>query len=430
MVVQKVNLIFWLENFELNCLIFISFSIFSLSRVKTDLLIILLKSSKILAGLRELSLLHTLSNIPVNKSPLGIHKVKLVVKSGPGLGDGSGVGQHADSTSNLSLVSSWNDGRRLVVDSNLEASWTPVNKLDAPLGLDSGDGSVHVLGDNISSIEKAAGHVLAMTRVALHHLVGRLKTGVGDLGNSDLLVICFFSRDDGGIGHKRKVDPWVGHQVSLELSQVNVQSSIKSQGSCDGGDNLSNHPIKVGVGWPLDVEIPAADVIDSLVINHESTVRMLKSGVGGKDSIVRLNNCGGNLRSWVDGKLKLGLLAVINRQTLHEKGGKSRSGASTKRMEKQKSLKASTLISKLPNPVQKQINNFLSNSVVASSIVVSRILFTIDELFRMEKLTISSASCFIYHSWFQVNKDSSGHMFATSSFGEEGLERVIAECLV
>merc|ERR1719205_259708 len=305
MVVQKVNLIFWLENFELNCLIFISFSIFSLSRVKTDLLIILLKSSKILTGLRELSLFHTLSNIPVNKSSLGVHEVKLVVKPGPGFSNGSGVGQHADSTSNLSLVSSWNDSRRLVVDSNLESSWTPVNKLDAPLGLDGGDGSVHVLGDNISSIEKTAGHILAMTRVALHHLVGRLKTGVGDLGNSDLLVICFFSRDDGGIGHKRKVDPGVGHQVSLELSQVNVQSSIKSQGSCDLGNSLSNHPIKVGVGWPLNVEIPAADVIDSLVINHESTVRMLKSGVGGKDSIVRLNNCGGNLRSWVDGKLEL-----------------------------------------------------------------------------------------------------------------------------
>merc|ERR1719205_549903 len=221
MVVQKVNLIFWLENFELNCLIFISFSIFSLSRVKTDLLIILLKSSKILTGLRELSLLHTLSYIPVNKSSLCIHEVKLVVKPGPGLSNGSGVGQHADSTSNLCSVSPWNNSWRLVVDSNLEASWTPVNKLDAPLGLDGGDGSVHILGDNISSVEKAAGHVLAVTRVALDHLVGRFETGVGDLGNSELFMVGFLRGDDGSIGHKREVDPGVGHQVSLELSQIN-----------------------------------------------------------------------------------------------------------------------------------------------------------------------------------------------------------------
>merc|ERR1711892_471471 len=174
-------------------LIFFSFfSLFTFSRVKADLFIILLKSSKILTSLRELSLLHALSNIPMNKSSLGIHKVKLVVKPGPGLSDGSGVGQHADGTSNLSSVSSWDNGWWLVVDSNLESSWTPVNKLDAPLGLDGGDSSVHILGDNISSVEKTAGHVLAMTRVALDHLVGRLKTGVGDLRDSDLFMISSF----------------------------------------------------------------------------------------------------------------------------------------------------------------------------------------------------------------------------------------------
>merc|ERR1719205_571621 len=233
MVVQKVNLIFWLENFELNCLIFISFSIFSLSRVKTDLLIILLKSSKILTGLRELSLFHTLSNIPVNKSSLGVHEVKLVVKPGPGLGNGSGVGQHADSTSNLCKISSRDNSWRLVVDSNLETSWTPVNKLDAPLGLDGGDGSVHILGDNISSVEKTAGHVFTLARVALDHLVGRLEASIGDLRDGQLFMVGLFGGDDGSIGHKREVDPWVWHQVSLELSQVNVQSTIESQGSSD-----------------------------------------------------------------------------------------------------------------------------------------------------------------------------------------------------
>merc|ERR1711892_340359 len=170
-------------------LIFFSFfSLFTFSRVKADLFIILLKSSKILTSLRELSLLHTLSNIPVNKSSLGIHEVKLVVKPGPGLGNSCGVGQHADGTGNLSSVSSWDNGWRLVVDSNLESSWTPVNKLDAPLGLDGGDGSVHILGDNISSVEKTARHVLAVTRVTLDHLIGWLKAGVGDLRHCDLFM--------------------------------------------------------------------------------------------------------------------------------------------------------------------------------------------------------------------------------------------------
>jgi len=57
---------------------------------------------------------------------------------------------------------------------------------------------------------------------------------------------------------------------------------------------------------------------------------MLQSGMSRKDRVVRLNNSGGYLRSGVDGELKLGFLSVVKRETLHEKRGKSRSGASTK----------------------------------------------------------------------------------------------------
>merc|ERR1712066_480221 len=116
-------------------LIFLSLPvILSFGRVKTNLLVILLKSSQVLTGLREFSLFHTLSNIAVDKSPLGVHQVELVVEPGPGLGDSRGVGQHAHSTGNLGLVTSRYDSGKLVVDSNLESSGTPGNKLDASLG--------------------------------------------------------------------------------------------------------------------------------------------------------------------------------------------------------------------------------------------------------------------------------------------------------
>ena len=58
--------------------------------------------------------------LPVDEGPLGIHEVELVVQSGPGLGDGSGVGQHADSALDLGQVTAGDDGGRLVVDANLK----------------------------------------------------------------------------------------------------------------------------------------------------------------------------------------------------------------------------------------------------------------------------------------------------------------------
>ena len=53
----------------------------ALSRVNTDLLVVLLKGRKILTSLGKLTLLHTLTDVPVNKGTLGVHEVELVVWS-------------------------------------------------------------------------------------------------------------------------------------------------------------------------------------------------------------------------------------------------------------------------------------------------------------------------------------------------------------
>merc|ERR1711894_824700 len=194
------------------CLIFLSLLLsFSLDGVNSDLLVILLQGSEILTGLGELSLLHTLSYIPVDECTLGVHQIELVIKTSPGLGDGGGVAQHADGTLYLGQVTAGNNGGWLVVDSYLESSWAPVDELDGPLGLDGGDGGVDILGDDISSVQHTAGHVLAVTGIAFHHLVGGLKDSVGDLSNGELLVVGLLSRDDWGIGGQREMDTWVGH---------------------------------------------------------------------------------------------------------------------------------------------------------------------------------------------------------------------------
>merc|ERR1712213_240137 len=412
-------------------LVFITLAVISsLSRVKANLLVILLESSKVFPGLRELTLLHTLSNVPVDEGPLGVHEVELVVKPGPGLGDGGGVREHAHGPADLSKISTGNDGWWLVVDTDLESSRTPVNKLDAPLGLDGGNGSVHVLGHHVSSVEEAAGHVLAVTRVALDHLVGWLKAGVGDLRDSELLMVGLLGRDDGCIGDQGEVDPGVGHQVGLELSQVHVQGSIEPQGGGDGGHDLADQPVEVGVGWPLNVQVAPADVVDGLVVNHEGAVGVLQGGMGGQDGVVGLDHGSGNLGSRVDGELKLALLAVVHGQPLHEQGCKARSGAASEGMEQKESLKSSTGVSELPNPVENQVDNLLSDGVVSSGVVVSGVLLSVDELLGMVQLTIGSASGLIDDSRLQINEDGSWDVLASSSLGEEGLEGVVPEGLV
>ena len=57
--------------------------------------------------------------------------------------------------------------------------------------------------------------------------------------------------------------------------------------------------------------LPGSEVDLRFVVNHERTVRVLKSGVGGQNRVVWLNNRCRHLGGGVDRELELGLLAVV-----------------------------------------------------------------------------------------------------------------------
>ena len=135
----------------------------------------------------------------MDESSLGVHQIELVIDSGEDFSNSSGVGNHANSSHNLSQITTWDDSGWLVVDTSLETSWAPVDELDGSLGLDGGNGSVDILGDDVSSVHHAAGHVLTMSGIALSHHGCGLEGRVGDLSNGELFVISLLSRDDGGI---------------------------------------------------------------------------------------------------------------------------------------------------------------------------------------------------------------------------------------
>ena len=131
-------------------------------------------------------------------------------------------------------------------------------------------------------------------------------------------MVGLLSRDDRCIGSQWEVDTWVGYQVGLELCQVHIQGTIKAERCSDGRHNLANQTVEVGVGGALNVQVTAADIVDGFIVHHEGTVGVLKCGVSGQNRVVRFNNRGGDLRSWVDGKLQLGLLPIIHRETLEQ----------------------------------------------------------------------------------------------------------------
>jgi len=72
------------------------------------------------------------------------------------------------------------------------------------------------------------------------------------------------------------VDARVGHQVCLELGQLHIERTVEVQRGGDGGDNLADEAVEVSASGTLDIQVLVADVIDSLIIHHESAVPMLQ----------------------------------------------------------------------------------------------------------------------------------------------------------
>eukprot|EP00043_Microstomoeca_roanoka_P004837 m.52137 g.52137 ORF g.52137 m.52137 type:complete len:469 (-) comp12680_c0_seq1:98-1504(-) len=411
----------------MRCLILLTLVLaFTIHGVDANLLVILLEGSKIFTSLSELAFLHTLTDVPVNESTLGVHEIELVVKTSPGLSNGGGVAEHADRALDLGKVTTGDNGGWLVVDTDLETSGAPVDKLDGALGLDGGNGGIDVLGDDITTVEDAAGHVLAVTRIALDHLVGGLKAAVGNLSNRELLVVGLLGRDDGSISHQGEVDTGVGHQVGLELGQIHVEGTVEAEGSSDGGHNLSNQTVEVGVSGALNVEVATANVVDGLVIHEESAVRVLEGGVARQDRIVGLNDSGGDLGSRVDGKLELGLLAIVDREALHEEGGKTGTCTTTEGVEDQETLETGALVSELADSVKDNVNQLLADGVVTTGVVVGGIFLTRDELLGVEELTVGTGADLIDDGGLEIDKDGTGNVLASTSLGEKGVEGVIA----
>ena len=155
---------------------------------------------------------------------------------------------------------------QMITGSYLKTCGTPVHKLNGALGFNVGDGSVDIFGHHITSVEQTAGHILPKARIALHHLIDRLKTRIGDLSNRQLLMVRLLSGDDWCVSSQWEVNTWVGDQIGLELSEINVESTIETERGRKGTDDLSDETVQVGVGRLGDVQVLTADVVQRFVV--------------------------------------------------------------------------------------------------------------------------------------------------------------------
>jgi len=95
-------------------------------------------------------------------------------------------------------------------------------------------------------------------------------------------------------------------------------------------------------------------------------------------------------------------------------------------VEEHETLETSAVIRELADAVKHKIDDLLADSVVATSVVVCGVLLARDNLLGVVQLTVGTSADFVTHTGLQVDQHGTGHVLASTSLREKGVERVIA----
>ena len=127
-----------------------------------------------------------------------------------------------------------------------------------------------------------------------------------------------------------------------------------------------------------------------------------------------LNNSSRDSGSRIDSKFEFRFFTVVDRKAFHKKRSKSGSSTTAKWMKDEKALrtkkvifetqidlfykllfmsylKTGTIFRKTTNSIKYGVDEFFTNSIVPTSVVISSIFLTINQLLGMIKFTMSSS---------------------------------------
>ena len=167
---------------------------------------------------------------------------------------------------------------RDVADCCLDIVWYPVDEVLAVLVLHPGHVVLHLPGGDSPpehgghGEEPAAGEVTGGHEVVrAEHLTHELLETAGDT-----FVLSHMPGVQRGKPGQEEVEPREGDHVDRQLPQVSIELAGEPEARRQAGHGERDQVVEVTVGRSGDLQRPEAEVIQSLVINHEGLVRALQ----------------------------------------------------------------------------------------------------------------------------------------------------------
>lgn len=119
------------------------------------------------------------------------------------------------------------------------------------------------------------GKITAVSWVRCSHHVLGVEHLLGEFRNGDGTVLLASTGGQRGVTGHEEVETWEGNHVDCQLPQVGVELTGEAQTGCNTRHDNGHEVVKVTVRWGRQLESAEADIVQGLVVDTESLVRVL-----------------------------------------------------------------------------------------------------------------------------------------------------------
>merc|ERR1712099_216819 len=205
-----------------------------------------------------------------------------------------------------------------------------------------------------------------------------------------------------------------GHEVNSELSEIRVELTGETEAAGDTGEGSGDEMVKITVGGGGELEGSEANIVEGLVVNAHDIIGVLDELMDGEGGVVWLDDGIRHLGGWHDGVGDHLSVWVLFSDLGDEEGSHTRSSTTSERVGDLESLEAVATFSFFSDNIEDRVDELGSLSVVTLGPVVTGTGLSEDEVVWSEKLSEWSGSDGVHSAGFEIHKNCSWDVTATS----------------
>jgi hypothetical protein len=260
-----------------------------------------------------------------------------------------------------------------------------------------------------------AGKITTIAEVRSSHHVLWVEHLLGKFWNSDGAERVSATAGERSETNHEEMETWERNHVDGQLAEIRVELTWEAKTSGHARHNGGNQVVEIAIRWVVQLKCAHANVVQSLVINAESLVRVLDQLMDRESGVVWLNNCVRYFRGWDDGECGHHAVWEFLADLGDQKSSHTSTSTTSKRVCDLETLKAITSFSFTSDNIQDLVDKFGTLGVMTLGPVVSGTRLSKDKVVRTEKLTEWTSTDSVHGTWFEIDEDGTGDIFVVGS---------------